>query len=138
MTCEGDDMGDRPTVIYDDRCGMCRRSALMVRRFDWLGLLDDMGYSEAEQRYPEVARGELGEGIRLRYPDGSVTIGIDAVRAIAIRTPLGALAAWALYLPGVRELGALVYAQVARRRNPEGEACPLPRRYARASEYETT
>lgn len=131
-------MNDRPIVIYDDRCGMCRRSARTVRRFDWLGRLDDMGYSEAEHRYPEVARGALGEGIRLRYPDGSVAIGIDAVRGIAIRTPLGALGAWALYLPGLRGLGALGYAQIAKRRNPEGDACPLPRRYARGSEYETT
>jgi predicted DCC family thiol-disulfide oxidoreductase YuxK len=131
-------MSDRPTVIYDDRCGMCRRSARTVRRLDWLARLDDMGYSVAEQRYPEVARGALGEGIRLRYPDGSVAIGIDAVRGIAIRTPLGALGAWALYLPGLRSLGALGYAQIAKRRNPEGAACPLPARYERGVEYETT
>jgi lycopene beta-cyclase len=37
---------DKPIVIYDDRCGMCRRSARMVRRFDWLRRLDDMGYSD--------------------------------------------------------------------------------------------
>ncbi len=102
----------------------------MVRRFDWLRRLDDMGYSEAEQRYPEVARGAVGEGLRVRYPDGSVAIGVDAVRAIAIRTPLGALGAWALYVPGLHRLGAVGYAQIAKRRNPQGAACPLPGRYA--------
>jgi len=129
----------KPIVIYDDRCGMCRRSARMVRRFDWLRRLDDMGYSEAEARFPEVARGAVGEGLRVRYPEGSVAIGIDAVRAIALRTPLGAPFAWVLYLPGLHARGALGYAQIAKRRNPEGEACPLPDRYAaRGSVYETT
>lgn len=129
----------KPIVIYDDRCGMCRRSARMVRRFDWLRRLDDMGYSVAESRYPEVARGAVGDGLRVRYPDGSLALGVDAVRAIAIRTPLGAPFAWLLYLPGLHGLGALAYAQIARRRNPEGAACPLPDRYeARGSVYETT
>jgi hypothetical protein len=54
---------------------------------------------------------------------------VDAVRAIAIRTPLGALGAWLLYVPGLHRLGEHGYAQVAKRRRPEGAACPLPGRY---------
>jgi predicted DCC family thiol-disulfide oxidoreductase YuxK len=128
----------KPIVVYDDTCGMCRRSARWVRRLDWLRRLDDMGYSRAVERYPEIGRGALGDGLRVRYPDGSVALGVDAVRAIAIRTPLGVLGAWALYVPGLHALGALGYARIARRRRPEGAACPLPDRYARGSVYETT
>jgi predicted DCC family thiol-disulfide oxidoreductase YuxK len=119
----------RPIVVYDDSCGMCRRSVRWVRRLDWLRRLDDMGYSEAVARYPEIGRGALGDGLRVRYPDGSVALGVDSVRAIAIRTPLGALGAWALYVPGLHALGARGYAEIAKRRRPEGTACPLPPRY---------
>ena len=123
----------RPIVVYDDACGMCRRSVRWVRRLDWLRRLDDMGYSQAVARFPEIGRGALGDGLRVRYPDGTVALGVDAVRAIAIRTPLGAVGAWTLYLPGLHGLGARAYAGVARRRRPEGAACPLPERYARGS-----
>ena len=130
--------GMRPIVVYDDTCGMCRRSVRWVRRLDWLRRLDDLGYSVAVERYPEIGRGALGDGLRVRYPDGSVTLGVDAVRAIGIRTPLGALGAWTLYLPGLHALGARGYAEIAKRRRPEGAACPLPDRYARGAVYETT
>lgn len=128
----------KPIVVYDDTCGMCRNSARWVRRLDWLQRLDDMGYSVAVERYPEIGRGALGDGLRVRFDDGSVALGVDAVRAIAIRTPLGALGAWALYLPPGRAVGARLYARMAARRRPEGAACPLPDRYARGSVYETT
>ncbi|MGI9116280.1 MAG: thiol-disulfide oxidoreductase DCC family protein [Gaiellales bacterium] len=128
----------RPIVVYDDTCGMCRRSVRWVRRLDWLRRLDDMGYSVAVQRYPEIGRGALGDGLRVRFPDGRVALGVDAVRAIAIRTPLGALGAWTLYVRGLHALGARGYAEIARRRRPEGAACPLPDRYARGAVYETT
>lgn len=131
-------MSMRPIVVYDDTCGMCRRSVGWVRRLDWLRRLDDMGYSVAVVRHPEVGRGALGDGLRVRFPNGDVALGIDAVRSIAIRTPLGALGAWALYIPGVHGLGARGYAQIAKRRRPEGVACPLPGRYPRGSVNETT
>jgi predicted DCC family thiol-disulfide oxidoreductase YuxK len=131
-------MGMRPIVVYDDTCGMCRNSVRWVRRLDWLRRLDDLGYSVAVERYPEIGRGQLGDGLRVRFASGDVALGIDAVRSIAIRTPLGALGAWALYVPGLHELGSLGYAQIAKRRRPEGTACPLPSRYERGSVNETT
>jgi len=126
-------MSSKPIVVYDDTCGMCRRSVRWVRRLDWLRRLDDLGYSVAVERYPELARGALGDGLRVRYPNGSVALGIDAVRAIAIRTPLGVLGAWALYLRPVHALGGRAYGGIARRRRPTGVACPLPERYERGS-----
>jgi predicted DCC family thiol-disulfide oxidoreductase YuxK len=128
----------RPIVVYDDTCGMCRNSVRWVRRLDWLRRLDDMGYSVAVERYPEIARGALGDGLRVRFPDGDVSVGVDAVRSIAMRTPVGALGAWVFYLPGLHALGARGYGQIAKRRRPEDAACPLPSRYARGSVYETT
>lgn len=112
----------RALVIFDDTCRMCTRSARLVRAFDWLHRLDTIGFTQAVVLHPDVAARELDEGLRVRFPDGSMTIGIDAVRSIAIRTPLGALVAWLLYVPPVRALGARLYAWVAARRHG---ACEL-------------
>jgi len=114
-----------PIVVYDDACGFCARSVRLMTGLDWLGRLDRLGYSVAVERYPEVARGLLDEGVRVRFPDGTVTVGIDAVRSALVRTPLGALPAALLYLPPVRLLGARVYRFVAAHRRRD-LACPVP------------
>ena len=88
----------------------------MVRATDWLGSFDHMAYDEAIRHFPQVSRDLLDEGIRVLFPDSSVVIGIEAVRSIAIRTPLGALPALLLYIPPVRRLGDSVYRAIAARR----------------------
>jgi predicted DCC family thiol-disulfide oxidoreductase YuxK len=120
-------MPGRPIIVYDDQCAFCTRSMRLLQRLDWLHRLDRLGYSDAVERYPELARGALGDGLRVRYPDRSVAVGVDAVRAAAIRTPLGALGAWLLYVPGLHALGARAYAAVAARRMRLGAGCELPR-----------
>jgi hypothetical protein len=70
----------RPIVVYDDTCGMCRNSVRWVRRLDWLRRLDDMGYSIAVERYPEIGRGQLGDGLRVRFPSGDVALGVACER----------------------------------------------------------
>ncbi len=67
----------------------------------------------------------------MRFADGSVTLGADAVRSAAMRTPLGALVAWPLYVPGLHRLGTLAYGAIAARRRRRGGACALPARPGR-------
>lgn len=81
-----------------------------------------MPYDEAARIWAEVDRDALGDGLRVRFPDGSVTIGIDAVRSIAIRMPLTALPALLLWVPGLHRLGARGYALVAARRVRAGDS----------------
>lgn len=113
----------RPIVIYDDACGWCVGSVRRVQAADWFGRLEVLGYTDAVARYPEVGRGALGDGLRVRFADGSVTIGIDAIRSILMRTPLGMLPGLALWVPGVHWMGARIYGVIARRRPT---ACELP------------
>lgn len=121
----------KPTIVFDGACGMCRRTMRMVDAFDWLSAFAQQPYDEAVVRYPQVERRQLDEGIRVLFADGSVVVGIDAVRSIAMRTPLGALLAWTLYLPPVRWLGARAYRSIAaRRRRDAGQACRLDDRPA--------
>ncbi len=118
----------RPTVVYDDTCGFCTGSARRLTRLDWLGRLDRLGYSAAVDRYPEVSRDVAGEGLRVRFPDGSVALGIDAVRAVLVRTPLGAPVGVLLHVPALRGIGDRVYRAVSARRRRPGEldACAVP------------
>lgn len=109
--------------MFDGGCAFCRRQERLIGRLDWLHRFDTVPYGAAVQVWPEVARGTLGDGLRVRFPDGTVTVGIDAVRSIAVRMPLTALPALLLWLPGFRHLGDVLYRYVARRRkrDPEGD-----------------
>jgi predicted DCC family thiol-disulfide oxidoreductase YuxK len=119
----------RPTVVFDGGCGFCRRQELRIRRLDWLHRFDAVPYDAAVQVWPEVARGSLGDGLRVRFPDETVTVGIDAVRSIAVRLPLTVLPALLLWVPGLRWLGAQAYGSVARhrRRDPDGDGSTCAR-----------
>lgn len=104
------------TVIFDGGCAYCRRQARRIQQLDWLHRFDCVPYDDAVAVWPEVSRELLGDGLRLRFGDGPVRVGIDAVRSIALRMPLTALPALALWVPGIHALGALAYGVVAKRR----------------------
>lgn len=108
---------DQVVVVFDDACGICWRGVHLVRTFDWLGRFAFVGYFDAFERFPEIAGTDMDDGVRARFPDGTVTVGIDAVRSIAMRTPVGALVAWTLYVPPIRWIARRAYCWVAARRH---------------------
>lgn len=95
---------------------MCQRTLKFVQRMDWTGALDSCDYYSAMDRYPWATEDDLDDGVRVAFPDGTTKIAIEAVRSIAIRTPLGALAAWLLWVPPIKMLGARIYAYAAAHR----------------------
>jgi predicted DCC family thiol-disulfide oxidoreductase YuxK len=107
---------EQPIVVFDGGCAFCRRQERLIRRLDWLGVFDTAPYDAAAEVWPEVARGTLGDGLRVRFPDATATVGIEAVRSIAIRLPLTAIPALLLWVPGFRHLGDVAYRWIARRR----------------------
>ena len=113
---------ERPFVVFDGGCEFCRRQERLIRRLDWLRRFDTVPYDAAVQVWPEVARGELGDGLRVRFPDATATVGIEAVRSVAVRMPLTALPALLLWVPGFRHLGDLAYRFVAKRRRRATDA----------------
>ena len=121
----------RATVVFDGGCAFCRRQERLIRRLDWLRRFDSVPYDAAVEVWPEVSRGTLGDGLRVRFPDATTTVGIDAVRSIAIRMPLTFLPALLLWLPGAYHLGDRAYRFVAARRardGGDGDSCALPSR----------
>lgn len=112
---------ERLLVVFDDTCSLCNRTVRWVPFVDRGHRFRYLGYSEAAMAYPEVAARDLDDGVQVRFPDGSLTVGIDAVRSILVRTPL-ALFGLALYLPGIHAAGERIYREVAARRP---RACPI-------------
>lgn len=117
---------DRPIVVYDAGCQLCSRSIRLVRAFDWLRRFDDLGSAEAAVLYPETT-GEGMDGVRVRFPDGGITVGINAVRSIMLRTPAGFLCGLLLYVPGLHWIGERGYGWIARNRaRPErSDSCSI-------------
>jgi len=103
-------------VIWDDRCGFCRRWIRLARRLDWLRLHRFEGSSRtAALAEAGVTREEAGEEVKLW--DGRRRYGgFDAVRVLLEQTPAGFLWARLLALPIVRPIGVRAYRAVARRR----------------------
>lgn len=120
---------EKPFVVFDGGCAFCRRQERLIRRLDWLRAFDTVPYDVAVAVWPEVARGTLGDGLRVRFPDATATVGIDAVRSIAVRMPLTALPALLLWVPGLRWIGDRVYRLIAARRRrdarDDGDGCAI-------------
>jgi predicted DCC family thiol-disulfide oxidoreductase YuxK len=99
---------------YDARCGLCVRSKRVLTALDWLGFLrfEDMNLA------PDlpVPLDAAFLGMPMRTKGGRVLVGYPAIRRALMRTPLGALVAWLLYVPGVSWVGRRVYDWVARHR----------------------
>ena len=116
-------MGDRDRAYFDGRCGMCRRTARVLRRLDWLDWLEFVDMTSVPEDRLPVKIDDALRGMPLRTAGGKTLVGFPAVRRALLQTPLGALPAALLYLPGVAQAGRAVYDQIARRRRRE--ACEL-------------
>jgi predicted DCC family thiol-disulfide oxidoreductase YuxK len=109
---------ERPTLIYDGECGMCR--ALTARLAAWdrehrIALVPFQ--DEAAVEGFGIALPALAAAMHLVLPDGRVFAGADAVPEILRLVP--APRRWlraGFWVPGVRPLARRVYRWVALRR----------------------
>lgn len=119
-------LDDRPRsrlVVWDDTCGFCRSSVLLLRRLDWLHVHRFAGSSD-ERVLAEagVTREEAEEELKLT--DGRHTLGgFDAIQAILESLPVGYLWARILMCPPIDAIGRAAYRRVAAKRH-----CLLPQR----------
>jgi predicted DCC family thiol-disulfide oxidoreductase YuxK len=108
-----------PVLIYDGRCGFCRRWVDRVRRWDrrrrvrYLSLREDDAVVVSGRE-----RVELERAVHLVRPDGAVFAGAAAVRELCSYLPGGWMPRSVLRLPGVSELAPRVYRWVARTYGP--------------------
>jgi len=115
----------RDTLYYDGACGLCQRSVRILRRLDWLDRLRFQDMTQISDADLPVPRERALEGIPMRTRDGRALVGFPAMRRALLQTPLGALPALLLYIPGVSHIGAIVYARIARSRSREALTCDV-------------
>ena len=107
----------RDTCYFDARCGLCRRTVRVLRALDWLGRLEFLDMNTASD-LPVSFDAAMG-GMPMRTRGGGVLVGFPAVRRALLQTPLGALPAVLLYVPGLGALAGLAYGWIARHRARE-------------------
>jgi predicted DCC family thiol-disulfide oxidoreductase YuxK len=115
----------KDTLYYDGHCGLCRRSARILRALDWLGTLHAVDMLQVPPEELPVDPATALQGIPMRTKDGRTLVGFPAVRRALLRTPLGCLPALVLYLPGISHIAAAVYRYIAHHRSRDA-ACGLP------------
>jgi len=106
------------TVLFDDRCGKCRRFVALSSALDFAGRLDLIGLSEP-RRAREFGHFDLGAlNLEMHVIDlrNRVFRGFYAIRRIALEVPLMWPLAALLVLPGASAAGVPIYAWIARTR----------------------
>jgi len=112
----------RDTLYFDGQCGMCRRTVRILNALDWLGRLEAQDMTAVPESELPVPMDAAMRGLPMRTRDGRALVGYPAVRRALLQTPLGALPALVLYIPGLSTLGRVAYDHIARNRR-RGVAC---------------
>ena len=107
-------------VLFDGECPLCRKTAGLLRRFDWLHLLrfhDCRDTAGIPANTAHLDPAHMIAEMHVLSPDRTQAhSGFRAVRWIAGRVPL----MWPLYpllfIPGIPRLGQKIYLWIARNR----------------------
>ena len=110
---------DRPVLIYDGECSVCRSAIEWVRRrcdpetFETLSCHAE----ELPRRFPHIGKSDCLEAMHLVLPDGRVLAGEQAAAEIFPRVRgyrwIGSL----LRLPGAEIITGVLYRRFAKRRH---------------------
>jgi len=103
-------------VLYDGRCGFCKKSVFALSMLDWLHRIEFASYHDPDnkKRYaPTISLHALNAEMHLRLQDGSYKKGFFAFRALTWHLPALWLLAPLLYIPGVSIIGARAYTFIA-------------------------
>ena len=112
-------------VVYDGQCPFCLRQIQRIQtrdrpqRFEYVPRQTE----GLDRRFPALAEADFNTGMRLVHPNGSVSVGADAVYEIARRLPGWRNWAWLYRLPGLKFVLRALYAWVARNRYRLARAC---------------
>ena len=76
---------ERPTIIYDGECKLCRAAVSGLRS----GAFDLLPYQSPNraERFPDISSAQCEQAMQLATPDGRVLSGVDALPDILAATP---------------------------------------------------
>jgi predicted DCC family thiol-disulfide oxidoreductase YuxK len=118
----------KTTVVYDDRCPICRRFRSTIQFFDWFKRVHFEGLSDWEvlsEKYNFLERDRCQEEMHLINSRGNVYRGYLAFRRIMVTIPLAWVLLPILYLPGISILGGYLYKRTAKSRGRDEKCCPM-------------
>jgi len=106
------------TVLFDDRCGKCRRFIRLSSALDLAGRIEPIGLSDPRvgREFGHFDRDALNYEMHVVDDHGRVFRGFYAIRRIAREVPLMWPLAALLFMPGVSTAGEPIYAWIARTR----------------------
>jgi predicted DCC family thiol-disulfide oxidoreductase YuxK len=104
------------TVLFDDRCGKCRRFVDLSRALDFSRHLEPIGLSNPRiaSEFGHFDLDALNFEMHVIDSRGRVFRGFYAVRRIAREVPLMWPLAALLFIPGVSAAGEPIYTWIAR------------------------
>lgn len=103
-------------VLFDGRCGFCKKSVFTLSMLNWLHRIEFASYHDPDnkKRYaPNISLAALNAEMHLRLHDGSYHKGFFAFRALAWQLPALWILAPFLYFPGVSFIGSKAYSWIA-------------------------
>jgi predicted DCC family thiol-disulfide oxidoreductase YuxK len=106
------------TVIYDGHCGFCRQQVERLSRLDITGRLRfvSLHHPGVATEFPDLSHEQMMAEMWVVAPDGSRYGGIRAINQICRALPVLWPLATVLAVPGMINLGSVVYRYVAERR----------------------
>jgi len=108
---------DRPTLVYDGECGLCRQCVDLVRRWDREHRLATVPFQDqARVAGFEIPLPALAAAMHLVLPDGAVFAGADAAPQILRLLPGKRWLAPVFRIPGALPVARWLYARIAARR----------------------
>lgn len=109
---------DRPTLVFDGECGLCRRCVAIVHRWDREHRLATLPFQDqARVAGFGIPLPALAAAMHLVLPDGSVFAGADAAPELLRLLPGTRWLAPLFAVPGVRPVARRLYAWIAARRH---------------------
>ncbi len=106
-------------VLFDGRCGFCKRTVFLLHMIDWLHRIDFVNLYDADLRKkyaPHISLEALEKEMHAVDQDGKATSGFFAFRTIAKNIPALWIFVPFLYLPLVPTIGIKIYGWIARHR----------------------
>ncbi len=106
-------------VLYDGRCGYCKKAMMLIRMTDWLHrvTLENLHDPEARASYaPKISIETLNESMHAVDENNDITKGFYAVRAICRELPVLWPVVFLLSVPGVPFIGERIYGSIAAHR----------------------
>ena len=106
-------------VIYDGDCGFCQSTVNTLKKLDWLKSFIFIPFQNETvlTKYPFITKEMCEKEIYLVSENKKYYGGYDAFKIMSVYLPLTFLISWFFFLPGVVQIGRLVYKLIAKNRH---------------------